>query len=364
MNKQKRGRLTRILVALLVCLQVAVMLPQDAEAFSDQVIQKGATGDDVVELQARLQYIGFYHDTIDGVYGWGTYWSVKKYQEEFGLDVDGLVGPKMKHMLEKSTDFDKEFVHRMLREGRMFTHYGGMSKEAQKGPKPGGKQPGPGKGKQPSAPKDPGKAAPAPGVKPSPETGEAPAPAPEAPEQPSAEEPAQQPEQPAPAPGEEAPEAVPEEGAEENIPDATPSPDEDAVPDDSDADIQEAINTPEGFTDNDIQIMAQAVYGEARGEPYTGQVAVAAVILNRIESPIFPNNPSGVIFEPRAFTAVADGQINLEPDDTARRAVLDAINGQDPSGNALYYFNPDTATSGWIWSRPQIKRIGKHIFCE
>jgi len=93
-------------------------------------------------------------------------------------------------------------------------------------------------------------------------------------------------------------------------------------------------------------------------------VAVAAVILNRIDSPSFPNTISGVIFEPGAFTCVSDGQIWLAPNDTAKKAVLDAINGWDPSGNALYYFNPATATSKWIWSRPQIKRIGKHIFCK
>lgn len=110
--------------------------------------------------------------------------------------------------------------------------------------------------------------------------------------------------------------------------------------------------------------MANAVYGEARGEPYIGQVAVAAVILNRVQSATFPNTVSGVIFEPRAFTAVADGQIWLTPNENAKKAVLDAMNGWDPTGNAIYYFNPDTATSGWIWSRPQIKRIGKHIFCK
>jgi N-acetylmuramoyl-L-alanine amidase len=117
------------------------------------------------------------------------------------------------------------------------------------------------------------------------------------------------------------------------------------------------------FSDTDIQLMAQAVHAEARGEPYIGQVAVAAVILNRLESPSFPNTISGIIFEPGAFTAVADGQIWLAPNQTAYNAVRDAINGWDPSGGALYYFNPATATSKWIWSRPQIKQIGKHIFC-
>lgn len=115
---------------------------------------------------------------------------------------------------------------------------------------------------------------------------------------------------------------------------------------------------------NDRKIMANAVYGESRGEPYVGQVAVAAVILNRVKSPSFPNTPSGVIFEPRAFTAVADGQIWLTPNETATKAVNDALNGTDPTGGCTYYFNPETATSAWIWSRPQVKKIGKHIFCR
>lgn len=118
-----------------------------------------------------------------------------------------------------------------------------------------------------------------------------------------------------------------------------------------------------GFTDNDLQMMANAVYGEARGEPYEGQVAVAAVIINRVKSPSFPNTIYGVIFQPGAFTAVADGQIWLTPNEKARQAVEDAINGWDPSGGCEYYFNPDTATSKWIWTRTQIKTIGKHIFC-
>ncbi|REK76568.1 spore cortex-lytic enzyme [Paenibacillus paeoniae] len=118
-----------------------------------------------------------------------------------------------------------------------------------------------------------------------------------------------------------------------------------------------------GLSENDIQIMANAVYGEARGEPYEGQVAVAAVILNRVKSPSFPDSVYGVIFQPRAFTAVADGQIYLTPNARARDAVMDAINGSDPSGGCLYYFNPVTATSAWIWTRPQVKTIGKHIFC-
>ncbi|MBC8080594.1 MAG: spore cortex-lytic enzyme [Gorillibacterium sp.] len=119
-----------------------------------------------------------------------------------------------------------------------------------------------------------------------------------------------------------------------------------------------------GVTENDMKIMANAVYGESRGEPYRGQVAVAAVILNRVGETKFPNSVSGVIFQPGAFTAVADGQIWLTPNETARRAVQDALNGIDPTNGCIYYFNPRTATSKWIWSRPQILEIGQHIFCK
>jgi N-acetylmuramoyl-L-alanine amidase len=118
-----------------------------------------------------------------------------------------------------------------------------------------------------------------------------------------------------------------------------------------------------GLSANDLKLMANAVYGESRGEPYEGQVAVAAVILNRIRDPKHPKSVSSVIFEPLAFTAVADGQIWLTPNKTAQRAVRDALNGWDPTGGCTYYFNPDTATSKWIWSRPQVKTIGNHIFC-
>nr|WP_245712469.1 cell wall hydrolase [Anaerobacillus alkalilacustris] len=357
----------------------------NVEAFSDQIIQRGATGDDVVELQSRLQYIGFYNGTIDGVYGWSTYWAVRKYQDEFGLEVDGLVGPQMKAMLEKSTDFDYEWVHRQLEEGRKFTYYGRTPKDIQSGPK-GSRIPplekarrqGQKTGEVPQAPRTPAPGTETPETPGTPGTPGTPAPGTETPGTPGTPAPGTEtPGTPGtPAPGTETPgtPGTPAPGTEtpgtpgepetptEPVPKPEPVPDE-ADPGDA-PDIQEAINVPGGFSENDIRIMAQAVYGEARGEPYVGQVAVAAVILNRINSPTFPNTASGVIFEPRAFTAVADGQIYLEPNETARRAVIDAINGQDPSGHALYYFNPDTATSGWIWTRPQIKKIGKHIFCK
>ena len=120
------------------------------------------------------------------------------------------------------------------------------------------------------------------------------------------------------------------------------------------------------YSSSDKQLLARAVNGEARGEPYEGQVAVEAVILNRVKHSSFPNTISGVIYQPGAFTAVSDGQINvpISEDSTVYKACEDAINGWDPSGGAIYYFNPDTATSSWIWSRPLIVTIGKHRFCR
>ncbi|WP_163526248.1 spore cortex-lytic enzyme [Halobacillus ihumii] len=273
---------------LLFCLMFVLFIQPFTElnhikpvhAFSNQVIQHGAVGDDVIELQARLQYLGFYNGEIDGVFGWGTYWALRNFQYEFGMKVDGLAGPKVKEKLVEASEYDKGYVKKQIRQGNDFTHYGGVPNKQQT-------------------------------------------------EQPSQEQQSQQQQQ--------QPASPPQEPT--------------------------AVNVPSGYSQNDIQLMANAVHGEARGEPYVGQVAVAAVILNRVESASFPNSISGVIFEPRAFTAVSDGQIWLTPDETSKRAVLDAINGWDPSGGALYYFNPNTATSDWIWSRPQIKRIGKHIFC-
>ncbi|MFV9832597.1 spore cortex-lytic enzyme [Bacillus stercoris] len=277
-------------------------------AFSNQVIQRGATGDDVVELQARLQYNGYYNGKIDGVYGWGTYWAVRNFQDQFGLkEVDGLVGAKTKHTLICKSKYYREYVMEQLNKGNTFTHYGKIPLKYQTKPSKAATQ----KARQQA----------------------------EARQKQPAEKTTQQPKANA-------------NKQQNNTPSKARK--QDAV----------AANMPGGFSNNDIRLLAQAVYGEARGEPYEGQVAIAAVILNRLNSPLFPNSVAGVIFEPLAFTAVADGQIYMQPNETAREAVLDAINGWDPSEEALYYFNPDTATSPWIWGRPQIKRIGKHIFCE
>ncbi|WP_419956256.1 spore cortex-lytic enzyme [Neobacillus niacini] len=287
--KKKIVTLTIPLLISLCIMPFTFLENNRAFAFSNQVIQQGAVGDDVIELQSRLQYLGFYNKKIDGVFGWSTYWALRNFQYEFGLPIDGLAGTETKAKLVKASKYNKQFVKEQINKGNKFTHYGGVDQNKQSAP-------------QSKAPaKAPAKA-------------------------------------PSPKPAAPAPKAAPTKPT--------------------------AANTPGGFSSNDIQLMANAVYGESRGEPYTGQVAVAAVILNRVNSASFPNTVSGVIFEPGAFTAVADGQIWLTPNATAKKAVLDAINGIDPTGEALYYFNPATATSKWIWSRPQIKRIGKHIFCE
>ena len=119
-------------------------------------------------------------------------------------------------------------------------------------------------------------------------------------------------------------------------------------------------------SDTDVQLIARAINGEARGESYEGQVAVGAVILNRVNDPNFPNTIAGVIYQPGAFTAVSDGQINvpIDEDSTVVKAAQDALNGWDPTGGCLYYFNPNTATSKWIWSKTIVKTIGKHHFCK
>jgi N-acetylmuramoyl-L-alanine amidase len=230
-RRSYRLLITSLLLAALIIGGIVVS-PHTSFSFHTGTLKYGSRGGDVYELQGRLQFIGFYHGSIDGIYGWGTYQAVRTFQSRFGMTVDGIAGPQTKDKLYQAT--------------KAWVRPGGYGR----------------------------------------------------------------------------------------------------------------------FSSNDVTLLARAVHGEARGEPYTGQVAVAAVILNRVNSSLFPNTVSGVIFQPGAFTAVDDGQIWLEPNTTSYQAVRDAIDGWDPSGGAIYYFNPVTATSKWIWSRPQIKQIGKHIFCR
>jgi len=127
-----------------------------------------------------------------------------------------------------------------------------------------------------------------------------------------------------------------------------------------------ALGLPTGTTEynRNLDLMARVIYGEARGEPYEGMVAVGAVILNRVKDSRFPNTIPGVIYQAGAFDVVADGQINLTPNETAYKAARDALNGWDPTYGCIYYYNPATATSKWIWSRPIVVKIGKHNFCK
>ena len=123
-------------------------------------------------------------------------------------------------------------------------------------------------------------------------------------------------------------------------------------------------NVTGNYSDSDVELLARLIYGEARGESYVGQVAVGAVVMNRIKSASFPNTMSGVIYQSYAFTAVNDGQINLTPDANARKAAKDAMNGWDPTYGAIYYYNPATATSAWIFSRQTTVTIGNHVFAK
>ncbi|WP_435921187.1 spore cortex-lytic enzyme [Paenibacillus sp. DYY-L-2] len=243
--------------------------------FSEQVIDYGAFGKDVYELQGRLGFLGFYHGKLDSYFGPKTRESLKWFQSEFGMKVDGLAGPKTKLKLYNATKDWKP--------GMEYANQGNEGKA---------------------------------------ETG-----------------------------------AENKTGTENK----TAAESKNNQPKTESANL--SASNGMGLSENDLKIMANAVYGESRGEPFEGQVAVAAVILNRVKSPSFPNTVSGVIFQPGAFTAVADGQIWLEPNENARKAVQQALNGWDPTGGCLYYFNPETATSAWIWTRPQVKTIGKHIFC-
>ena len=119
-----------------------------------------------------------------------------------------------------------------------------------------------------------------------------------------------------------------------------------------------------GYSDSDIALLANIISAEARGEPFEGQVAVGAVVLNRVEHPSFPDTLPGVVYQPGAFTAITDGQINVAVAESARKAAREALAGSDPSGGALYYYNPDKTSNKWIRTRPVIKRIGAHLFCS
>ncbi|MFZ2538074.1 MAG: spore cortex-lytic enzyme [Oscillospiraceae bacterium] len=125
-----------------------------------------------------------------------------------------------------------------------------------------------------------------------------------------------------------------------------------------------SVGSTPAANQTNVNLLARIISAESRGEPYSGQVAVGACVLNRVEHPSFPDTLSGVIYQDGAFTAVVDGQFNEPISDSAYKAAKDALNGQDPSGGAVYYFNPDKTSNKWMRTRPVIKRIGKHLFCS
>ncbi|MGV3487658.1 MAG: spore cortex-lytic enzyme [Tuberibacillus sp.] len=322
-----RGKSQRLLIIVLGVIlsftSMALWKEEPVKAFSPQVIQRGATGEDVIELQARLQYIGFYRGKIDGVFGWGTYWALRNFQQKYGLPVDGLAGFATKNRLASVSQYNEAYVKSNLQKGNDFTYYGGIPLERQTSESYDHD------GQKANVGNNAGGGAKAP----------------------------------APNPGT-ANRGTPNTGktgtAGNTARNRTAAPNNAA----NTSANYSVNNLPEGISQQDLKLLANAVYGESRGEQYIGQVAVAAVILNRVDSPKFPDTIAGVIFEPGAFTAVSDGQIWLTPNKTAEKAVMDALNGWDPTHGALYYFNPAKASSAWIWSRPQILKIGKHIFCK
>lgn len=308
--------------------------------FGSGILKKGARGGDVYELQGRLKLLGFYTGPVDGVFGQRTYLAVRLFQYRFGLKVDGIVGPKTKLKLWQATKHWRPEMTNVQNKGPVLKRgsTGGDVYDLQGRLRFLGFYYGKIDGKYGERTyravrlfqyefgiKIDGIAGPETLTKLRKAT--------------SNYHPSKIERKPTQTPSK----STTDKNKKQNV----------SIP-----------RSSHGLSQNDLQLLAQAVYAEGRGEPYIGQVAIAAVILNRLESDEFPNSISGIIFQPLAFEAVADGQIWLQPDETARKAVQDALNGWDPSQGALYYFNPDRATSKWIWSRPQITRIGKHIFCR
>jgi N-acetylmuramoyl-L-alanine amidase len=228
-----------LVVILITYFSVTAYFSSYNDAVKAMVYKYGSRGNVVIEMQSKLQKWGYYDGSVDGIYGYETYLSIKKFQGTNGLVVDGVAGDYTLSALGINPDV--------------------TSPAAKPAAKPSGK----------------------------------------------------------------------------------------------------VVSNSQ-----DVMLLARLINGEARGEPYEGQVAVGAVIMNRTRNPAFPNTIAGVIYQPGAFTAIVDGQINATLEQNSISAARDALNGWDPSGGAIYYFNPATATSKWIWSRQLIKVIGSHRFCQ
>lgn len=242
----KKKKSTAMVIALATLITVLTSVPGAAfaGALGYKTLYWGTTGWEVSNLQNGLKSIGYNAGTTDGIFGYQTSTAVKKFQRDYGLIVDGIIGSYSRKILE-----------------------GAMQQVAQ--------------------------------------------------------------------------------------------------PQNTTAAAQnQVVSRGNNISREDLGLLARAVYSEARGETYEGQVAVAAVILNRLASPDFPKTISGIIFEPYAFSAVDDGQFWLTPDETAYKAAQAAVNGWDPTNGALFYYNPAKTTSKWIYSRPVVKQIGSHVFAK
>ena len=238
------------------------------------VLQRGASGGEVKEVQRRLKNWGYYKGEIDGIYGSKTVEAVKNFQRKNGLKVDGIAGRATFVALGMN-----DSVNVLDSQNNAGGNYGGANNLG------AGGNVGSGQG-----------------------------------------------------------------GANSGSSGGSGS--------GSGSGYSGGAN----YTSSDLYLLAKCIHAEARGESYTGQVAVGAVILNRVDSPSFPNTIAGVIYQSGAFTAVSDGQINLEPNNQAMNAAQDAINGWDPTYGCIYYYNPAVATSSWIFSRETVTTIGKHVF--
>lgn len=259
LRKRCRCLIAVTAISSLVCLTVG---QQPAQAFTNETLMYGSRGYNVDELQSRLGYLGFYHDKVDGDFGWDTYWAVRDFQYRFIGRPTGVVDLKTRQKLVAATSG---------------WHYTGPLSSS---------------------------------------TGN-------------------------------------DGGTVQSSGDIGRNLSGDPLP-----------NTASGLSQQDLSLLAHVVYAEARGEPFIGQVAVAAVLLNRMHSSKFPHSLPAIVYQPGAFTSVQDGQINLAPNATAQEAAVDAMHGWDPSHGALYYFNPATSTSTWVWSKPEITKIGHHIFAS
>lgn len=322
-----RYRFSKLMLAgtVLAQLSLSAVASPPAQAFTNQTLVHGSQGYNVDELQSRLGFLGYYHHKVDGIFGWSTYWAVRDFQYAFGMNPTGVVDMATKIMLVNATKtWHYEPIVSLASGssstsgpsgstgsgGSLPTVTGAMGSNSSGNPgTTGGTNPG------------------STGSTASGTTGTT---------NPGSTTGNNSPQPPGGQPGGQAAASV----------STTPT-----------APIG-------GVSPTDQTLLAHVVYAEARGEPFIGQVAVAAVVLNRLRSPKFPKSIPAIIYQPQAFTSVQDGQINLTPNAEAYKAVADALSGWDPADGATYYFNPATATSPWIWSKPEILQIGHHIFCR